>query len=146
MIYDAQRQCYRYWWACLPAIPATRSELDWWAAADGRATPYRRLRRLWNDPTWFKRPASDRYRRHEFSSCVTGTHTLVQFWENWTLFHPSQWVPRLFTHLEIPVGPEPWDACWSYEFEDRTSKKLTDLTLHIRDGSAHETLIIVEAK
>ncbi|MEQ8992761.1 MAG: hypothetical protein RLO46_13155 [Pseudomonadales bacterium] len=147
LIFDPDRQCYRYWWACLPAIPKSREIVDWWSPGDdGRAPPYRRLKRVWNDPTWFKRPASDRYRRHEFSAPATGTHTMVQFWENWTLFHPSEWVPPLLREIGAPAGPGPWDACWSYEFEDAETGKLTDITLHLRDGVGHETLFAIEAK
>jgi len=147
LIFDPERHCYRYWWACLPALPESREAVDWWAPEDdGRASPYRRLKRLWNDPTWFKRPAQDRYRRHEFSSPTTGTHVLVQFWENWTLFHPNEWVPALLDELSCPAGSAPWDACWSYEFADADTGKLTDLTLHLRDGQGHETLFVIEAK
>lgn len=147
LIFDLDRQCYRYWWACLPAIPESREAVDWWAPDDdGRAPPYRRLKRVWNDATWFKRPASDRYRRHEFSTPATGTHTMVQFWENWTLFHPSEWVPALLKEIGAPAGSGPWDACWSYEFGDARTGKLTDITLHLRDGNGHETLFVIEAK
>ena len=146
VIYDPERHCFRYWWACLPAIPPGRDALDWWARPDGRAAPYRRLKRVWNDATWFKRPASDRFRKHEFANPATGTHMMIQLWENWTLFHPSDWVPRLFGLLGMRVGIGPWDACWSYEFEDNDTSKLTDITLHCRNSSGHETLLVIEAK
>lgn len=71
---------------------------------------------------------------------------MVQLWENWSLFHPSEWVPRLFALLGMPVGAGSWDACWSYEFEDKRTNKLTDITLHARDESGHEILLAIEAK
>jgi hypothetical protein len=71
---------------------------------------------------------------------------MVQLWENWTLFHPSDWVPAFLSELHMEAGEPPWDACWSYEFEDSSNSKLADITLHIRDGAGHETLFVIEAK
>ena len=147
MVFDPIRSCYRYWWACLPAIPSSREAPDWWACgSDGRSSPYRRLKRVWNDATWFKRPKDDPFRPHEFSNPSSGTHMMVQLWENWTLFHPSEWVPAFLSELHMKAGEPPWDACWSYEFEDSSNSKLADITLHIRDGVGRETLFVIEAK
>ena len=147
MIFDAERNCYRYWWACLPAIPVSREAQDWWTPpGDGRSTPYRRLKRVWNDATWFKRPKDDRLRKHEFSNPDTGTHMMIQLWENWMLFHPNDWVPHFLAEIGIGAGEEPWDACWSYEYGDYPSGKLADLTLHLRDGKGRGSLFVIEAK
>lgn len=147
VVFDADRNCYRNWWACLPAIPSSRETPDWWAnGSDGRSSPYRRLKRVWNDATWFKSPKEDPHRPHEFSNPSSGTHMMVQLWENWTLFHPSEWVPVFLSELHMEAGEHPWDACWSYEFEDSSNSKLVDITLHIRDGAGRETLFVIEAK
>jgi hypothetical protein len=71
---------------------------------------------------------------------------MVQLWENWTLFHPSDWVPLILGELGMEVSDGPWDACWSYEFEDSSNSRLADITLHIRDGTGRETLIVIEGK
>lgn len=147
MIYDASRKCFRYWWACLPALPASRDETDWSAEpGDGRAPPYRRLRRVWNDPTWFKAPRADPLRRHEFSSPSTGTHATVQLWENWSLFHPSVWVSEFLRSAGFRWASNVRDACWSYEFADPATGKLADVTLHVRDEAGTDTLVVIEAK
>lgn len=133
----AQASGYTHWWAALPAVPSSRTEIDWWASPDGRASRYERLRRVWFDTTrnfWFYKPDQE-------------DHLTATLWENFSLFHPSIFLPELFqtAGLEPPVNVT--DACWSYEFEERVDGHLkqTDVTLHYHDGHG-DALLVVEAK
>ncbi|HYE21808.1 MAG TPA: hypothetical protein VEA69_25435 [Tepidisphaeraceae bacterium] len=140
--------CYTHWWMALPALPAQRDVLDWWATPDGRCTPYRRLKRLWFDYTRLLRPADNPGRPHEFARPTHSTQMIPRAWENLVLLHPSQWLPRLLSAASLPC-PTVDDCCWSYEFEamvGRTARyKQADVTIHAR-GSDGDMLVIVEAK
>jgi hypothetical protein len=128
---------YSHWWKALAAVPASREELDWWAALDGRASRYERLRRVWFDTTrnyWFYKPEQE-------------DHLTATLWENLMLFHPSISVPSLFKAAGLQPPADVSDACWSYEFEERVDGHLKqiDVTLHFRDVNG-DALLVVEAK
>lgn len=140
------RGCHRYWWTVLPAIPPYPEALEWWARPDARASRYRRLKRVWFDRTWFLSPRSDPDRCHAFSSPRHGTHACVVLWENFGLFHPSHFVPRILKAANLVPMSAIIDACWSYEFQEPVNNKTADIVLHARAEDGRELLIPVEAK
>lgn len=143
-------RCFTHWWAALPAVPADRRSLDWWAAPDGRCTPYERLKRVWFDSTRLLRPQADPLRPHEFANPNHGTHLTCKTWENFVLFSPKEWVPRLLSCAGLACPIQPVDCAWSYEFEAMVGEtrrfKLADVVLHARDAAGGELLVVVEVK
>ncbi len=139
---------HRYWWTVLPALPPDRDALDWWAPSDGRASRYRRLKRVWFDRTWFQRPKTDPDRPHAFSNPRHGTHVSVAIWESFQLFHPSQFVPAILAAADLAPMGEVVDACWSHEFGFRASgkPKFADMALHARAADGRELIVPIEAK
>jgi hypothetical protein len=139
--------CHRHWWTASPNIPRSRISRDWWAdSTDNRVSQYARLKRCWFDKTWLKGAKSDPERRHDFYNPRCGTFVLCRTWEMFTLFHPRDWVIPLCSIAEIPSVRSVSDCCWSYEFQDKKTGKLVDLTMHLRNDSGGEVLIAGEAK
>jgi hypothetical protein len=72
------------------------------------------------------------------------THLTTTLWENFALFHPSKWLPKL-AEAACMRQPNSVVACnWSYEWED--SGKLCDVVLAYRDDADRRHVIVVEAK
>ncbi|MCX7177922.1 MAG: hypothetical protein NTX56_03855 [Proteobacteria bacterium] len=140
-------RCHRHWWTVLPNLPPNEFTRDWWVAAgDTRAARYDRIKRCWFDKTWLKQPKTDPERPHDFYNPRCGTFVLCRTWEMFSLFHPRDWVPSVCRAAGIANPKTPSDCCWSYEFQDKSTGKLVDLTLHVRNDDGSEFLIAGEAK
>jgi hypothetical protein len=128
---------FSHWWAALAAVPGSRTELDWWAKPDGRASRYERLKRVWFDTT----------RNNWFYGMDQEDHLTATLWENFAIFDPRSLVPALVAAAGLPPVRDVSDACWSYEYEERVDGRLKqiDVTLHYRDADG-DGLLVVETK
>lgn len=143
----SRHACHRHWWTVSPNIPRSRISHDWWATStSNRASQYSRLKRCWFDKTWLKGAKTDPERRHDFYNPRCGTFVLCRTWEMFTLFHPQDWLVPFCRMAELPTVAGVSDCCWSYEFQDKNTGKLVDLTMHVRDDGGSEMLIAGEAK
>ena len=140
-----------YWFLATPWIPPDHRTSDWWASADGRATPYERFWRLWADTTRFNAQVHEgaSSRSHDFTKQNHGVNTTVKIFEMFALFSPAVWIPELLSSAGITSKPVS-DACWSYEFEASLgltrSFKQPDVALHILFEDGTDNLILIEAK
>jgi hypothetical protein len=76
---------YRFWWAALAAIPASRDMVA-----------YSRLKRCWYDHTRFQGQRGSNTRVHRFYDPHSEDHETQTLWENFTLYPANVWVPKLF--------------------------------------------------
>jgi hypothetical protein len=70
----------------------------------------------------------------------------VVLWENFGLFHPSHFVPRILEAASLEPTSPIIDACWSYEFQEPVNNKTADIVLHARADDGSELVFPVEAK
>lgn len=126
-----------HWWQVLPAIPSANDTIA-----------YRRLTRVWRDRTWFAREKEGNNRIHQFVNDSKELHMTVTLWENFVLFDPKIWLPKLFAlaGLEWNFG-EIEQLQWSYEWESRKPKKrIADIVVHSLDGGGEQVIVVIEAK
>lgn len=145
-----RHDCFTHWWACLPAIPPSRTALDFWAVQDGRCSRYERLKRVWFDTTRLLAPKDDPDRPHEFGKLCHGTSLTCKTWENFSLFGPGEWIRPLLSIAGFDLDFHAVDRAWSYEFEAMIGNtqrfKLADVTMHARNAAGTDLLIVVEVK
>lgn len=142
-----------HWWQALMAVPQERDSVA-----------YERLRRVWFDHTRFggaslEKSALKLYasnRRHEFHNPSHETHLTVSLWENFALFSPKDWLPRLYNLAGLPFTAGLGLSCrWSYEWEgyrpkadnsDKSEQGMCDVVVSYRDEAGEAGVLVVEAK
>jgi len=110
----------------LPAVPC-----------DKESHAYRRLRRVWFDHT---------AANHPFLTPHCEDHLSATLFENFILFKPAKWLPRLLAMAGFDPPVERLAECeWGYQAQDVKSTKMADVGIHAR-GPAGDYVILVEAK
>lgn len=141
-----------HWWQALTAIPDSNS-----------CTAYERLKRVWFDHTRFLGPnrskvAEKEYeekRTHEFVRSGHETNLTVTLWENFDIFEPGLWIPRVFELAGLaPPGTSVCRCQWSYEWvgyradgarSGRESEAMCDVVVGY-GGTECSGVLVVEAK
>lgn len=128
-----------HWWQVLSAVPSARDTLA-----------YRRLARVWRDRTRFhgKRDPENSRRYQEFVKPTHETHLTATLWENFVLFEPGVWLPRLLDHIGTGWHfGEIKEMQWSYEWEFKAPQtRIADVVIHCKVADGRDVIVVVESK